>query len=50
MTQLTKLLEEHARCVKAFRQNPTPPLGSALKRIEAAIKYQRRVLKLKEKP
>jgi len=35
------LTAQHEQCKKAFFQNPTPRLGSALKAIEASLKYER---------
>jgi hypothetical protein len=38
MTDVEKLKDEYARCLRAFHQNPTPRLGAALIQIAAALK------------
>lgn len=45
--RLQDLRRQHEQCRKAFVQNPTPRLGSALKQLEASIKYEERLLRKK---
>lgn len=38
MTDVEKLKDEYARCLRAFHQNPNPRLGAVLQMIAAALK------------
>ena len=38
MTDVEKLKDEYARCLRAFHQDPCPRLGAALIQIAAALK------------
>ena len=38
MTDVEKLQDEYARCLRAFHQNPNPRLGAVLQMIAAALK------------
>lgn len=38
--EVAKLQDELRRCMNAMRQNPTPALASALKRVERALKKE----------
>lgn len=38
MTDVEKLKDEYARCLRAFYQDPCPRLGAALIQIAAALK------------
>ena len=38
MSEVEKLQEEYARCLRAFHQDPCPRLGAALIQIAAALK------------
>ena len=42
MTEVEKLKEEYARCLRAFHQDPNPRLGAALIQIAAAIRAAER--------
>jgi hypothetical protein len=38
MSEVKKLKDEYARCLRAFHQDPNPRLGAALIQIAAALK------------
>jgi hypothetical protein len=42
MSEVEKLKEEYARCLRAFHQDPNPRLGAALIQIAAAIRAAER--------
>ena len=45
MTELELAKEQLAKCERAFRQHPTPSLGSALRRCASRVRYLSRVAK-----
>jgi len=40
--RLALLEAQHAQCKRAWFQDPTPRLGTALKQLEAALKYAKK--------